>query len=127
MENASKALLIAGSVLIAILLIAFGMRIFKQTEGTTDSLGESMQATEIATFNSKFTSYAGPNKSAAQVKALANIVIASNATNQLHKVTFEGSDDATTITSTAASKTGVSYTIDLVYDNNYVIGVDITP
>ena len=33
MENASKALLIAAAVLIVILLIAFGMRIFN---GTTD-------------------------------------------------------------------------------------------
>ena len=35
MENATKALLIAGSVLIAILLIALGLRIFNSTTDTT--------------------------------------------------------------------------------------------
>ena len=34
MENASKALLIAAAVLIVILLIAFGMRIFNSTGST---------------------------------------------------------------------------------------------
>lgn len=35
MENASKALLIAAAVLIVILLIAFGMKIFNSTEDTS--------------------------------------------------------------------------------------------
>lgn len=57
MENASKALLIAAAVLIVILLIAFGMRIF---QGTTDVqsqadkvgdaiTGQSQQAGDAAT------------------------------------------------------------------------------
>ena len=41
MENASKALLIAAAVLIVILLIAFGMRIFSSTANV------SGQATEV--------------------------------------------------------------------------------
>ena len=41
MENASKALLIAAAVLIVILLIAFGMRIFSSTSNV------SGQATQV--------------------------------------------------------------------------------
>ena len=37
MENASKALLIAAAVLIVILLIAFGMRIFNTASTTGDA------------------------------------------------------------------------------------------
>mgnify|MGYP000047889785 FL=1 len=37
MENATKALLIAAAVLIVILLIAFGMRIFNSTSGVSKS------------------------------------------------------------------------------------------
>lgn len=37
MENATKALLIAAAVLIVILLIAFGMRIFNSTSGVSQS------------------------------------------------------------------------------------------
>ena len=71
MENASKALLIAGSILIVILLIAFGMRIFNSTSDTTDSVETTMKTTEISTFNSKFADYAGSKKTVAQAKALA--------------------------------------------------------
>lgn len=45
MENASKALLIAAAVLIVILLIAFGMRIFNSTSdvsGQATSTGKEL-------------------------------------------------------------------------------------
>ena len=45
MENASKALLIAAAVLIVILIIAFGMRIFNSTSdvsGQADSTGKAL-------------------------------------------------------------------------------------
>ena len=88
MENASKALLIAAAVLIAILLIAFGMRIFNSTKGTTDSAKATMDATEIATFNNRFLAYAG-SQNGSQVKSLANAVIAHNA-NSARQVKFQG-------------------------------------
>ena len=50
MENASKALIIAGSVLIAILIISLGLFIFKSTEGTTDQtkkLGETLEVQQL--------------------------------------------------------------------------------
>ena len=79
MENASKALLIAGGVLIVILLIAMGMRIFNSTSGTADSLETTMVGTEIATSNSRFTKYIGTKKSYAETSALVNEVISYNA------------------------------------------------
>ena len=79
MENASKALLIAGSVLIVILLIAFGMKIFNSSSGTADNVGDVMKTTEMATFNSKFTAYVGNNESKAEVVSLLNTVISNNA------------------------------------------------
>ena len=49
MENASKALFIAAAVLIVILLIAFGMRIFNSTSGVGDSAtGTGTKITEQA-------------------------------------------------------------------------------
>ena len=112
MENASKALLIAGSVLIVILLIAVGVRVFNSTQGTTDSVETTMNSTEIATFNNKFTAYAGENKSAAQAKALANVVIANNATNATHTVSFADKTTASDITTYVANLSG-SGTISL--------------
>lgn len=81
MENASKALLIAGSVLIVILLIAMGVRVFTSTSGTTDATEQTMKSTEIAQFNSKFTQYVGNNKSYGQVRALFDLISAHNSTS----------------------------------------------
>lgn len=125
MENASKALLIAGSVLIAVLLIAVGMRLFNSTTGTSDVATGHMESTGIATFNSKFTAYAGSNKSASQVKALANVVIANNANSQ-HKVSLGGYTSATDITNAVANLSG-SYTVSISeYEKGYVKSIKFT-
>ena len=81
MENASKALLIAGSILIVILLIAMGVKVFTSTQGTTDAVDLTMQSTEVAMFNNKFLPYMGENKNKNDAIALLNIVVANNATS----------------------------------------------
>lgn len=88
MENATKALLIAGAVLVAILLITIGIRILNSTKGTVDSSQKTMQATEITTFNTQFTGFFNKNLTAAQVTSLEQKIIASNAVNTDHKVEF---------------------------------------
>ena len=85
MENASKALLIAGAVLIVILLIAVGMKIFNSSSSTADQVDTNMQTVEITTFNNKFLQYEG-KQSGTQVKALINVVIEHNATDEARKV-----------------------------------------
>ena len=84
MENASKALLIAASVLIVILLIAFGVRIFNSTSGTTDSLETTMSSTEVVSFNNKFTAYLG-TQNTAKAKTLVNMILANNQ-KSAHKI-----------------------------------------
>ena len=88
MENASKALLIAGSVLIAILLIAIGVRVLNSTQGTTESTESTMQSTAVTMFNNKFIPYTGNNKGFADVSSIQQIIIANNATSPEHKVDF---------------------------------------
>lgn len=88
MENATKALLIAGSILIAILLIAMGVKIFNSTSGTTQSAQSTMDATAITTFNTQFTGFLNKPITASQANTLEQKVIASNAVNTGHTVTF---------------------------------------
>jgi len=124
MENASKALLIAASVLIVILLIAVGMKIFNSTSGTTDNVETTMNATQIATFNSKFTAYSG-TKSLSQVKALANIVIANNATSS-NQVRFNGATTASAITTTIGALADRNYNISFGYTNGLVSSITVS-
>lgn len=77
MENASKALIIAGAILLAILLISLGIMIFNQAQDTVNNNG--MSQAELQSFNNKFIKYEGTNKSGSEVKAMINEIIASNA------------------------------------------------
>ena len=57
MENASKALIIAGAILLAILLISLGIYIFSQAQNVVNDSGFSKA--EIQTFNNQFLKYEG--------------------------------------------------------------------
>lgn len=86
MENATKALLIGASILIAILLISVGMRVFNSGAKASKSTGTVMDATEKTTFNAQFTSFQGTQKKN-KISDLVQKVIASNATSK-HKITI---------------------------------------
>ena len=77
MENASKALLIAGAILIAILLIAIGMMVFNSASGVIDTASSSMTDQEKSIHNKKFTVYQG-QKSGSVVKQLLSEVKTNN-------------------------------------------------
>ncbi len=75
MENASKALIIAGAILLAILLISLGIMIFNVAQDTVSNSG--MSQAEISAFNTKFTKYEGTIKGSV-VRSMIQEVIASN-------------------------------------------------
>ena len=75
MENASKALIIAGAILLSILLISLGIVIFSQAQDTVTNSG--MSDAEISSFNNRFIKYEGTRKGSV-VKTLIQEVIASN-------------------------------------------------
>ena len=76
MENASKALIIAGAILLSILLISMGIIVFRNASSTINSA--DMSETEVQTFNGKFTPYLGTNITANQVYTLCESVQTSN-------------------------------------------------
>ena len=80
MENASKALIIAGAILLSILIISLGIMIFNQASEVVDS--NAMSELEVTQFNSKFTTYMGTNVRGAQVNSLINQVVQNNVANQ---------------------------------------------
>ena len=89
MENATKALIIAGAVLIAILLISLGIAIFKSTSGVEKNVEATAGTMAASTFNSQFTSYIGKNLTSAQLKSLASKIIANNAKIPEHQIVVE--------------------------------------
>lgn len=76
MENASKALIIAGAILLAILIISLGIMIYNQAAGVVNN--NSMTEVEVTTFNQKFEQYLGENVRGANVNSLINAVNTNN-------------------------------------------------
>lgn len=59
MENASKALLMAGGVLIGILILSLGVYLFVSFYNSTASMQNEMEEAAITNFNNQFLSYDG--------------------------------------------------------------------
>ena len=87
MENASKALIIAGAILLAILIISLGILIYNQASGVVGN--NTMSEVDIQTFNQKFTQYVGEQRGSA-VRSLIQQVQASNSAegNEQRQVTI---------------------------------------
>lgn len=72
MENASKALIIAGAILLSISIIAIGMAVFRQAQEAMEGTGLSTE--KISTYNAPFEKYEG-TKSGSEIKTLCNQVV----------------------------------------------------
>ena len=73
MENASKALLMAGGVLIAILVLSLATRLFKSAYSVSKTYDDQMQATESRSFNAHFTRFYGAPKDGVATQQQATI------------------------------------------------------
>ena len=76
MENASKALIIAGAILLSILLISLGIMIFNQASSQVNNSG--MSDAELSSFNQKWTKYEGATQKGTMVRSLVQEVISNN-------------------------------------------------
>ena len=119
MENASKALIIAGAILLAILLISSGIMIFNQAQDTVTNSG--MTEAELTSFNNKFVKYEGKQKGT-MVKSMMQEVKSNNANSSdghdiIVKVKATASGSATETTDTKDIDTKHTYTVSMVYDS----------
>lgn len=78
MENASKALIIAGAILLSIAIIGIGMYVYNMASSTIQ--GANMSAQEIEAYNAEFVKYEG-TQTGTTVKALLDTVRSHNLTN----------------------------------------------
>jgi len=137
MENASKALIIAGAIILSILIIGLGMFIFQKANSATDLSSQKVKA-----YNSVFEQYEG-TQSGVNVKALLDEVRAHNLANpsdaSLNIAVAESTQVRTTTppsavvpaatvnTIRAKIQNGKTYTVDFGYDasTGYIVAVGI--
>mgnify|MGYP004662379515 CR=1 FL=1 len=133
MENASKALIIAGAILLSILLITLGIIVYRQAAGVMDN--NAMDETAVTTFNEKFQQYAGENVRGTQVNSLLNTVKQNNLSNSGDSskqvtVTYDanGSNWSGTKNETGKALTGKSYAVTCTPDtkSGYITTITIS-
>ena len=128
MENASKALIIAGAILLAILIISLGIMIYQQASGVVNN--NAMSEVDINSFNQKFIQYTGTNVRGAQVNALLNQIQTNNVTYQddasrqvtvdTSGATWNGTNPSGNLVGTgsiAKANTGATYNVDYTIDS----------
>lgn len=125
MENASKALIIAGAILLTLLIIGLAMGVLNRMSGTISKA--NLDSEEAQAHNGKFTASFGNNVSAKDVKALLQAISANNVTadtaDELSKIgviaPFAGASvDKYSINSvTTAVKSGYTYKVEM--NNDY--------
>ena len=113
MENASKALLMAGGVLIGLLIISLGVYLFTNFGGTAGQIQANIDENQLAQFNSQFTSYVGrDNVTIHDVVSMAKLATQNNQSYQLPFQTANGNNNYITVL-----RNGVA--IELGYNGSY--------
>ena len=142
MENASKALILAGSILIALIIISLGVMIFKNYSNSVKN-NTSLDKQTIASFNRRIDPYIGDNKSASQVNTLRDIAISINNNAKVEGgsmqyvnmtingsvvTSYDSSDNKVTINNVKA-ETGKFYNVEPTYnpDTGLINTITITP
>ena len=122
MENASKALIIAGAILISILLISVGILVMQSANSVTSRMEGEMDTTAIRAFNAKFENYVGTRRGSS-IKALISDVSASNVSNPDDHVKIKFNNGTETDSETEFSsiqrsvKSTARYTIEVTKNN----------
>ena len=127
MENASKALIIAGAILLSILLVSVGMMVYRNAKNNIGSGNIDKQ--DIEAFNLEWENYEGTGKTADEVRGMVQAVIASNAAESkngkaryisVQNTAFTDTKFKTSGTKPAVQSASVNnattYTISLGYD-----------
>lgn len=120
MENASKALIIAGAILLAILIISLGILIYNQASGVVNN--NAMSEVEVQQFNQKFTQYEGDRVRGATVNSMLQTVLSNNISQDGDRkvsVTLDSKDILSTTATSISTRatTGKTYKVKCDYSS----------
>ena len=119
MENASKALLMAGGVLIAILIISVLVMTFQKTGNVSKSYDKSVSQEEITKFNVNFTKYLGQDLTIHQAITITNFA-QSNGVTVINPTTTDNIDNSN------INEKKYTITINNYDENGYITNILIS-
>lgn len=127
MENASKALLIAGAILIVILLIAVGMMVYRGAQGSIQKAIGSMSSTEKDIHNSQFEPFVGTKVSGSNVRSLLSKMITNNSDDNNVQVKLKGiGTDPNAVMEQITTAASASYKVEATYEDGVITSIAIT-
>jgi len=121
MDNASKALIIAGAILIAVMLVSLGVMLYNTAAGVAETTTGSVEALGVAGFNAQYEQYLGASKSKSQATGLVAKVLSNNANNDIYIGILYSGD--TTFTNTNNTNSGMTENADLSALRNHINSV----
>jgi len=125
MENASKALIIAGAILLSILIIGLGMMVFDMAKEALT--GQNLSAEKAAAFNSKFEAYTVGDQRGSQIRNLCDLVknnnlVADESETYTIKISYGTNTDKTEATDINVIKNSIKnanlYTVTVTYNKD---------
>ncbi len=122
MENASKALIIAGAILLAILIISLGMMVLSNATGLLKNGG--MDKAGVQAFNETFLKYEG-NKKGSEIRSLVAEVMSNNNSDEaseetqvsISEMVILDKEAGSTPTYNANFKNTKTYKVSVEYNN----------
>jgi hypothetical protein len=127
MENASKALLIAGAILIVILLIAVGMMVYRGAQGSIQKAIGSMSSTEKDIHNSQFEPFVGTKVSGSNVRSLLSKMITNNSDDNNVQVKLKGiGTDPNAVMGQITTAASATYKVEATYSEGVITEINVS-
>ena len=127
MENASKALIIAGAILLSIAIIGIGMSVFNSASETVNK--SNLTGQELEQFNAQFEGYEG-NVKGSNLKSLYSKVIANNEAEKDvgdREVTINAKNAANDLSSERSKiKSSKTYKVEFEYADGRISNIKVT-
>ena len=94
MENASKALIMAGGILIGLLILTLMITLFMSSSELTNTYQRTKQTEEVQQFNVNFIKYIGRNLTIHEAITISNFSVENNVTvSGQNNLSFSNADD----------------------------------
>ena len=131
MDNASKALIMAGAILIAVALVSLGVYLYQSAAGKVNDGTRQVDASQMLMLNSEIEKFEGTIKGS-ELKQLVRLVNADNK-NQVFPTDLTITDNSGASISKSgdsysvgSTRDSANYTIEIVYSTDgWVIGVTV--
>ena len=118
MENATKALLMAAGVLIAILIISMFVLVLRKTGNVSKTYDSTVSSEEVTIFNNNFTQYLGKKITIHEAITITNFARSNG-------VTVIGAKETKDIVNNSAKEKKYAISINNYDENGYINSITI--